>query len=174
MSNRLEIDYFALVPASAAIILGGLGIVVMFVPPQTTGTKIIYIVAITALTIAAIVFTGWSQRRSAKHAAKETKRFHRLREQCGMLMSQGQVLLTHCLNEKEPDPTTSASEWSQRVETFLNRELGSSYVARFRNQAGLPLGLNPISIHSISHRNVYPWVLTRLARLEQFITEIGR
>jgi hypothetical protein len=94
------------------------------------------------------------------------------RDQLGVFILEGQALLVRCSKENEPPPGEEVNEWAQQVETFLGQTLARSYIARFRNGAGLPMAAN--FINSIPHRNLWAAVRLRLARLEQFSQEYGR
>ena len=92
-----------------------------------------------------------------------------IREQLGAFLEDGRQLRGACSNEQAPPPNAEADIWSQKSEDFLRQNLGESYVARFHNDAGLPLSMN--SIVSIPHRKLWGGIHTRMARLEQFIQE---
>ena len=90
----------------------------------------------------------------------------------GEFLEEGRGLKVRCANEQEQRPEKETDEWAGRVEEFLLQELDESYIARFRNSAGLPMSAN--SIRSIPHRNLWGGINSRLARLEQFLAELAR
>jgi hypothetical protein len=97
-----------------------------------------------------------------------------IRESLGLLLLEGQQIQQMCGNEKEPAPSNQAQEWADRAEAYLSENLGQSYVARFRSGAGLPPGSTPMYWHSMEHRNLLTHLQVRLARLNQFLEELGR
>jgi hypothetical protein len=92
----------------------------------------------------AIITTFWSQRQASRQKAAESTRRNVLREQCGRFISEGQTLLARCFKESEPPANEETNDWAHRAEIFLLENLGSSYVTRFRNGAGLPMTANSI------------------------------
>jgi len=89
----------------------------------------------------------------------------------GEFLEEGRQLDIQCHNEQEPPPDDEANAWADRVEAFLREELDESYVARFRNHEGLPAGYTGLS--SAPHRKLSGAIGIRLARLEQFLHELG-
>lgn len=87
-------------------------------------------------------------------------------------MLTGRNLQGRCSDEKQPAPVNETDAWAAEVEKYLADNWGESYVARFRSHAGLPMSAT--SIESREHRNVWSFLHTRLARLEQFIQEVAR
>lgn len=95
----------------------------------------------------------------------------KIRETLGVFLEQGQELQRKCANEKEPPPDDEADKWASEVEEFLMTELDKSFVSRFRSSAGVPLTANSIS--SISHRQLWHSIRTRIYQLAKFIEELG-
>jgi len=92
-----------------------------------------------------------------------------IRERLGQFLGRGRELQLQCGDESKPPPSKETEHWATETEAYLRKELGESYVARFRNDAGLPMTGN--SIRSIPHRTLWAGIDSRLARLEQFIQE---
>ena len=88
----------------------------------------------------------------------------------GEFLEEGRRLVEQCHKQEEPAPEEEANGWADRVETFFRENLDESYVARFRNHQGLPMGATSIS--SRAHGNLSSGIGTRLARLEQFLAEL--
>ena len=93
-----------------------------------------------------------------------------LRDAMGGLLTEGRELQLRCSNEVDPAPETEANLWASNVEVFLQNNLGSGHVARFRDGSDLPMGAT--SIGSLPHRNLCGGLRVRMARLNQFIAEI--
>ena len=74
--------------------------------------------------------------------------------------------------DRKPAPEQQVEDWAREVEKYLFAEdsLGDSYVARFRNSAGLPLGMTTL-MPPYSH--VEGYLKTRNARLSEFIQEVS-
>ena len=92
------------------------------------------------------------------------------RERLGDFLLEGRSISLQCANEKEPVPSEEADDWAERAESYLDKHLGSDYVATFRDAAGLPMGLT--SITSKPHRDLQSGIMIRLARLQQFLEEL--
>ena len=93
-----------------------------------------------------------------------------IRETLGGFLREGAEFKRQCTRENEEPPFGEAEDWSTRTEEYLEKSLGASYIARFKNSAGLPM--QTCSIYSIEHRNLWGGINTRLARLEEFIKEL--
>jgi len=85
-------------------------------------------------------------------------------------VTEGNRLMERCNDETVPPPEAEAEAWASRVEEFLVENFGQGYVARFRNGAGLPAGVT--TIRSIPHRQLWGGLRVRMARLNEFITEL--
>ena len=99
------------------------------------------------------------------------KRRAELREQLGVLLMDGSGLQEACVREYKPPPATEIAEWVHRAESLVQDRLGNAYLARFRSNAGLPTPLSPVS--SLRHTQAWAEVYFRIARLHQFLAEIG-
>src|SRR5947207_3299198 len=100
--------------------------------------------------------------------SKEARR--KLREALGTFLIEGQELQAQCHYVNREPANSEANAWAERVEQFLQDNLDSGHIARFRDGSGLPVGANSIS--SIPHRQLWSGLRVRLARLSQFIAEI--
>ena len=96
----------------------------------------------------------------------------RKRAALGEFLMEGQAIQRQCADEKSPPPDDEADDWAARIETYLDKNLGTDYVASFRSAAGLPMGMTMIM--SQTHRNVQSFLTVRLARLQQFLEELRR
>ncbi len=82
-------------------------------------------------------------------------------------MEAGRILVSAChqaAKDRESAPAKQAEDWATEVEEYLFAEhsLGDSCVARFRNSAGLPLGMTTLMP---PYSRVESYVKIRLARL---------
>jgi hypothetical protein len=90
----------------------------------------------------------------------------------GELIGQGNGLLITLVTPQAPDVFNETDQWSARAEQFLDAELGSGYVERFRNASGIPL----VTWSNIDakHNSYAQGVSNRLTRLQQFSAELGK
>lgn len=95
-----------------------------------------------------------------------------IRVALGEYLEEGLQLDVRCHNENDPPPNDEADEWGQKVKDFFREKLDESYVPRFRNHEGLPIGTS--SLNSLPHRRLSSEIGTRFARLEQFLAELTR
>jgi hypothetical protein len=109
------------------------------------------------------------EKERAQQQLDERAERKKVSEALGEFMLTGRAIQQRCGNEAQPAPGTDADDWAAGVEKYLTAHLGVSYVARFRNSAGLPMAGN--SIASIPHRNVWAFLHVRLARLDEFLKE---
>ncbi len=101
---------------------------------------------------------------------KERKRKREIREKLGDFLARGQQLMGQCANEHVSAPDAEADKWAGEVEHYLQKELGSEYVARFRSGAGMPLSAT--SIQDQAHRNLWSGLNVRVYRLDQFLSDL--
>jgi hypothetical protein len=95
-----------------------------------------------------------------------------IREQLGEFQKEGGRLIQVTLDKNSPLPTTEADQWATKVEGYLAKKLGPSYVIRFRSGAGLPM---PAFFNAdASKQPLWSGLNTRVARLDQFSAEIAR
>lgn len=82
--------------------------------------------------------------RSEKHASE---RLAKRKDELSALLLEGQALNQRLAGTDEPletlDPDIQA--WADKTETWLTEHLGVSSVARFRNSAGIPMGVRDAS-----------------------------
>lgn len=85
------------------------------------------------------------------------------------LLTEGNSLVGKCAKEDQPIPETEADDWAKRTVSFLHSSLDDSYVDRFNNPNGLPLGVT--SIQDPKHRDLEGWLKARTFMLDKFISE---
>ena len=117
-----------------------------------------------AIILAPISFIAfsWTVLRAA---AKRRKR-----RSIGDFVFEGQELVRRC--GEEPPPQDETDDWAQRVEAYLEKDLGSDYVASFRSDAGLP-PFTP-AFRKGPSRRLEMEIKISLARLEEFLDEQRR
>ena len=102
--------------------------------------------------------------------AKQAK----LRDRLAALMLEGQALDHRLTSTGEPLETLEPDieSWGVKAETWLEENLGNSYLARFRNGAGVALGgyvmRRPLNT---KEGPLNGFLRVRLARLGEFIAE---
>jgi hypothetical protein len=101
---------------------------------------------------------------------EEKAQHRRIRRQLGAFLLEGQALQKRCAEESSPPPEADTQAWAQRTEAFLEKELGTDYVASFRSGADLPMVA--VAISSTPHRNLWGAIRIRVARLEQFLQQL--
>lgn len=109
-------------------------------------------------------------RQELEARREQQQRRREIGEAVGWLWSEGTELRNQCTNEREPPPVGEFNDWVARTEEYLAAHLDASYIARFRDSAGL--SAPPTKIQSRAHVALWASIWTRLARLEQFIQEL--
>ena len=92
-----------------------------------------------------------------------------IRDKLSEFMIEGKKLMNLCDDETKPPPNDEVTLWEDNIIKFLRENLENSFIARFRNPAGIPMETSSIS--SIQHRELWNGIRFRLARLDQFIEE---
>jgi hypothetical protein len=101
----------------------------------------------------------------------DKKKRTEIQNQLGVFIHEGQQLMAQCCNEFEPIPSSAANEWGQRMERYLEINLGASYVYRSRSDAGLPMV--GCTILSREHVNLWKGIRIRIANLAKFLEEMA-
>lgn len=94
-----------------------------------------------------------------------------IKRRLGVFLQDGDRIRVKCSNTTEPSPNIEADEWAEQVGKYLVKHLGEDYYARFYNSDGLPMGL---TILSGEHAITESFVRFRIARLQQFLSELNR
>ncbi len=111
------------------------------------------------------------ERDSNAQAGKEA-----LRDGLAALMLEGQAVRRRLASTDEPFETLEPDigAWALKTETWLQTNLGTSYIARFRNGAGLPMGAFVMRREPNTKEGpLNGFMSVRLARLNEFITELS-
>jgi len=160
------LDYVGIIPGAAAL---AIGLVTLVSKDTPKWNKII----VAILTVVAIGATGasqwWTNTKSAEERAEKTA----IREQLGEFENQGNRLIAITLNNDLPLPQEDADKWGKEIQTFLATKLGRSYVIRFYNDSGIPLQGTPLGIQ-MNRMGLLQWLHYRIARLDQFASEVSR
>ena len=169
------INYFSAIAGNwFSIMSGGLSIPFAFAALylQDPNIKLLFVIlAICCLLIAPYIV--WSKERKALIQAQikldEREKRRSIMDKLGEYLLNGQQICILNNAQNTPALIQEAEEWGGKVEKYLDGNLGISYVARFRDGSGLPLGMHQLS--SIPHINVNSFMHVRLARLHLFIEE---
>lgn len=111
------------------------------------------------------------EKRELERRIEEGEGIKKIRTKIGQLLSIGQVIMNRCQKESENAPIDEVDKWVTEVERYLTEKFDISYVAIFRNTAGVPTGVT--SIRSKEHRDVWSFTRTRLHQLEKILSEMG-
>ena len=161
-------NYATPIVATIAVINGFVALMISHIFKDNPTAKIILVAVVGVLSVGAIVETFYSQRMIVSAKAADDDRRVAVKEGIGNFIAEGNNLMTNAANEAFPPPTDSAQAWADRVEAFLNTNLGPSYVTRFRDGTGTP----PIHFsNDAAHQNLRVGIYTRLLRLEEFSRE---
>jgi hypothetical protein len=111
------------------------------------------------------------QQLIADRAEEEEKRKRRLaiRNQLGVFLDEGSGIL-HDIEYSDQAAVQERKAWERRVEDYLMKELGSSYVARFRNPVRVPVTY-PKAM-SLDMAVYWTDVMERIGVLNTFISEL--
>jgi hypothetical protein len=112
------------------------------------------------------------QIRQLTERLEERQRRQKIRETLGKFLEEGRRLHHRCSDETVPPPTAEAEGWAARAEAWFAAELDSSYISRFRSDAGLPMTFSPM--RSERHIRLWGGVGVRLTRLDQFLQEFSQ
>jgi hypothetical protein len=159
-------DYIGIIPGIAAAIMGGLTL-------QTKEMPIWKRRLLALLTVIAIGGTGisgwWTLHERQVQEAQQTQ----TGETLGKFIDEGQDLANAILaSPTAPVQTAKITDWMQRSENFL-QTLGTSYVVRFKSDAGLETSLKPNG--DMGWQTLAQWhsVRMRVTRLHQFSAEFA-
>ena len=131
------------------------------------------LIALGALLVSGLsYFAGvYRTKRTIERKAREGRK---KRDGLTELMLGGQSLMHRLTATDEPLETIEPAvmEWAQSVEVWLGENLEASYIARFRNGAGIPIGTY-VMRRSLNTKEgpLNGFMRVRLARLGQFIEE---
>lgn len=129
-----------------------------------------------ALYIAAYMVWKKERDRANRLLAELNEHRHKrkARGAIGEFLSAGQALMEQFAKD-DPRilPLKESQDWAATAEDILQKMLDPSYVARFRNPAGLPID-EGIGIQLPQHRTALAWVRVRVMRLEQFLSELSQ
>jgi hypothetical protein len=94
-------------------------------------------------------------------------------EQLAQFLAEGRDLQARCFTAEPAEMKVVVNEWSGRVGNFLYERFGRVFVERFITDAGLPMSGVP---NRMPHKTEgwYQVIGARMARLNQFIQELGR
>ena len=89
----------------------------------------------------------------------------------GAFLARGSALMTSARNHTDPPPVGEADKWLNELVHYLERELGTAYVARVNDGGSAPVGYGG---SYPDHDNVYNGVRIRVFHLQEFLKELAR
>jgi hypothetical protein len=159
-----------MVVAIIAILNGIIAVFVAQFPLQTSRQQYGLLAIIAVLDLAAVISAMSAQKYSEATKKQQADRLRYVREQLGEFLQQGSALLRRARNESEPFPIEEMDRWTTLVSNYLEKTLGVSFVYRFADPSGIPMGFT--SLHSHERRAIEDLLQTRMARLQQFLFEL--
>ena len=163
-------NYIGVLPAIVAVVNGLIAVLLSHYPFKAPVAKIAFIIVVLSLSLIAIAATLYSQHLIVAKRAAELARAAGNREHLGSFILEGNQLLDQAADQTITPPQGPADDWATRVESFLIENLGTSYVARFRDRTASPGAMSPIGIDQ-DHARLWRGLYGRLLRLEQFSQE---
>jgi hypothetical protein len=119
-----------------------------------------------AIIIGAIwAVVGWVKERKRKKRQKE------IRDTISQLFIEGNELKNRCFEKNTKAPVEETEQWNEKAVKYLEANLGRDYAERFQSHEGLPVGVTTLSG---MQANVESFIKTRLARLNEFLSELNR
>jgi hypothetical protein len=159
-------DYLGIIPSTAAIINGFIAVLVAQFYRERPVAKVVLVVTAGVLGLAAIGTTVYSQHLAIIDQQSDVERRWDIRQKLGDFIEQGNALMQRCSDNSQPPPQAQEKQWEAQVETFLRDKLDGSYIIRFRDPTGVPLGV--IVGLDAAHQGLFGAIRARVFRLEQF------
>jgi len=159
-------DYAGTIPPVAAVMIGTLAMYSAHYPFETPAAKLAFMCIVASFSIVAIVAILYSNHLVVADRDARTAKKKHIREQLGKFIEDGNALKSRCEDSALPVPLADANDWNRRVETFLETELGHSYVIRFRDRTGI--FQSEIINGDDAHTYMWSAFYNFLFRLEQF------
>ena len=130
------------------------------------------------IALGALIVSGLSYfagvYRTKRNLDRKTGERREKRDGLTKLMLEGQELSHRLASTDEPlEPIEEAiNDWAAKAEAWLSENLEDSYVVRFRNSAGIPIGTF-VMRRSLNTKEgpLNGFMRVRLTRLGQFIEE---
>jgi hypothetical protein len=158
--------YGTMIASTAAIINGFIAVVVAQFFKDHFVAKVLLVVAAAILGAAAIGATVYGQWQIVIARDAEAARRKGIRESLGRFIEEGNAIKVRCA---DTIASTDADAWAGKVETFLETNLGHSYVIRDRdNNGAFPLTFSEDPIR----QNLCYSLYIRIWRLEQFSEQL--
>ena len=123
-------DYGALIAPAAAVINGFIAVLISQFFKDSPRAKVILVISAGILGACAISATFYTQHQIVAEREATLQRNKKIRDQLGNLIQEGSALIAGCGNPNNQAPTTQADAWLNKVEAFLNNQLGHSYAQR--------------------------------------------
>ncbi len=117
----------------------------------------------------AIVIGGFFAIKSWYRGRRKKQVRQRIRATLTNLSEEGRNILRKCFEKNSEAPEDETNLWATKVYNYLEANLGRDYAMRFESHEGLPIGLTTLSG---MHSTVESYIKTRLARLNEFLSEL--
>jgi hypothetical protein len=156
--------FITIIPAVAAAII----FLVTGLSPELGRWKRLTVIALTILTIGAVIGNQWWEHYEKK--LQDTRRTETL-ETLGGLIEGGESLMATILSHPDqPIPIDKINDWAKKSEEFL-QTIGKSYVVRFKSDAGI-MYVTYTKVDE-AHNNWLLFIRPRLIRLHEFSAEFS-
>jgi phosphate/sulfate permease len=128
-------------------------------------------------------YSLWKKEREAtgvaKREAEELRgkldgraRIKAIADNMGKFLEQGSELIFTCRNNEIPIQHTEIESWCVESQTYIESQLGKSFSIRYRSISGLQIPFASAE-HSKERKEMVLAIWVRLARLHEFIKELG-
>ena len=168
--------YISIVPTLIAIINSVIAVWVTHFRPENQKLKVAILLTAIVLGLVAAGATVAGQRHAIEIAKSERVAAAQKLATLGGLIQEGDAFLMPLSNRNASVNLTAVDEWAAKTEGFLSKELGTAFVSRFRDEAGLTPGL-PSGLHFMDsndpHITYWVGLTDRLTRLQQFSEELS-
>jgi hypothetical protein len=163
-------DYTVVFLAIIAVINGVLAVFSTHYPFKTPVAKFRFILIVLSLSVGAIMATFYSQYLVVSRRTQEREHLDFTRETLSGFIAKGNEIINACPSDvNDPAAHHVLHDWEDNTEAFLSKELGNSYVIRFRDPIGIDRGLS-----ICPDWRFWEEAYRRIVRLEEFSHEMPR
>jgi hypothetical protein len=163
-------DYANTIPAIIAIANSMISVGIAHFKPERTWLKVVILAISIILGLAAAAATVYGQHEIVRVQQEEKTRRADIHKMLGNFIASGNVIMLSLRDQSKPVDLEGANTWASAVEGYLAKALPPGYVPRFRDGSGIVHG-EPMGI-DVEHQNVWNGIYERIARLEQFSSEV--
>jgi hypothetical protein len=158
-------DYGGVIVSALPAVAAFLAMIIAQYFKERPIAKALFVAAAGLLILASIWVNAAYQHQLNAEKATNVTRQAAIREQLGKFIEEGKGIKDKCEDETVPLPNDAATDWDKRTASFLDENLGASYVTRFRDQTG---ALPPVVNSPVERRGLWLGVYVRVFRLEEF------